>query len=149
MTEVLFYHMTESKLENTLPDLLGKSLDKGWNCVVQSGDQDILKEIDGHLWTYKPNSFLAHSMQEDGHEKDQPIWLTCGDENPNNAQIRFLVSKASPPELSNYERAVYLFDGHNEEAVSHARERWKLEKENGHTVTYWQQKADKSWGKKS
>ena len=34
MTEVLFYHLTESRLEDALPALLEKSLERGWRVVV-------------------------------------------------------------------------------------------------------------------
>jgi DNA polymerase-3 subunit chi len=35
MTEVLFYHLTESKLEDALPPLLDKSVERGWRVAVQ------------------------------------------------------------------------------------------------------------------
>ena len=35
MTEVLFYHLTESKLEDALPPLLEKSVERGWRVAVQ------------------------------------------------------------------------------------------------------------------
>lgn len=40
MSEVLFYHLTESKLEDALPPLLDKSLERGWRVVVQAGDAE-------------------------------------------------------------------------------------------------------------
>jgi hypothetical protein len=36
MTEVLFYHLQDVSLENVLPPLLEKSLERGWRVVVQS-----------------------------------------------------------------------------------------------------------------
>lgn len=149
MSEVLFYHMTEATLEKTLPGLLEKSGERGWRCIVQSGEETEIEKISTQLWTWRPSSFLAHSTKQDGLEADQPIWLTCTEDNPNSAQIRFMVENATPPDLSDYERGVYLFDGHSEKALSHARERWKIEKAAGHEVTYWQQKAGGGWEKKA
>ena len=40
MTEVLFYHLTESALEDALPPLLEKSLERGWRAVVQTGSDE-------------------------------------------------------------------------------------------------------------
>ena len=34
MTEVLFYHLTERKLEDALPPLLDKSVERGWRVAV-------------------------------------------------------------------------------------------------------------------
>ena len=33
---------------------------------------------------------------------DQPILLTTGEDNPNGAEIRFLVDGAVPPDLAGY-----------------------------------------------
>jgi DNA polymerase III subunit chi len=46
-----------------------------------------------------------------------------------------------------YERLVYMFDGHDPEAVEEARAAWKaLSADND--CTYWQQEANGRWVKK-
>lgn len=149
MTEVLFYHLTEHTLERALPGLLEKSLERGWRAVVQAGSDERLQALDSLLWTYRDESFLAHSMSEDDNAAHQPVFLTTGDANPNGAAIRFLVDGATPSSLEAYERAVYLFDGHDAEAVEQARGRWKAEKAAGHDITYWQQKPGGGWERKA
>jgi len=149
MTDVLFYHLTESNLEAALPTLLEKSLERGWKVVVQAGSQEKIEALDAHLWTYREDSFLAHGATSDGTEPMQPIWLTTEQDNPNGANIRFLVDGAVPSDLAGYERAVYMFDGHDNDAVLQARERWKIEKEAGFDLTYWQQKPNGGWEKKA
>jgi DNA polymerase III subunit chi len=149
MTEVLFYHLTERTLEQTLPGLLEKCLERQWRVVVQGGSDERLQALDGHLWTWREESFLPHGMLRDGSEARQPIWLTGGQDNPNDARVRFLIDNAEPPDLATYLRGIYLFDGHDAEAVEHARGRWKVEKAAGHEVTYWQQNARGGWEKKA
>ena len=149
MTEVLFYHLTESNLEAALPGLLEKSLERGWKVVVQAGSQERIESLDAHLWTYQEHSFLAHGFAKDGTQSMQPIWLTTETDNPNEANIRFMVDGAVPDDLAGYERAVYMFDGHDNDAVLQARERWKIEKEAGFDLTYWQQKPNGGWEKKA
>ena len=68
--------------------------------------------------------------------------------NANNAQIRFLVDNAEPDDLAGYERAVFLFDGHDAAQLDAARGHWKVMKAAGHAVTYWQQGPDRRWQKK-
>ena len=51
MAEILFYHLTERTLEETLPGLVEKSLERGWKVVVQSGVEERLETLDAHLWT--------------------------------------------------------------------------------------------------
>ncbi len=146
MTEVLFYHLTEHTLERALPGLLDKCLERDWKVVVQTGSQERCKALDSHLWTWRDDSFLPHAMEGDGAL--HPIWLTTETDNPNGAAVRFLVDGAEPGDLSAYTRAIYMFDGHDNEAVAQARARWKAEKEAGHDITYWQQNMGGGWEKK-
>lgn len=153
MTEILFYHLTEKTLEQVLPGLLEKSLSRGWKVVVQLGSQEQVEAMDTHLWTYREESFLGHGFSSDGTENLQPVWLTMQDDNPNEAKIRFLTGGAQIDEPSEYDRIVYMFDGHNNEAVEHARARWKLHKDasekSGDEQTYWKQTPNGGWEKKA
>jgi DNA polymerase-3 subunit chi len=149
MAEVLFYHMTESTLEDTLPGLLERSVGRGWRAVVQTGGEERRDALDQHLWTFRDDSFLAHGTDREPLAAEQPVLLTTGEGNQNQANIRFLVDGAVPPELAGYERAVFLFDGHDDGQVEAAREHWKTMKAAGHTVTYWQQTADRRWERKA
>ncbi|MGB7286172.1 MAG: DNA polymerase III subunit chi [Salaquimonas sp.] len=149
MAEVLFYHLTERTLEQTLPGLLEKCLERNWKSLVQFGDAQKLANMDSHLWTYRDDAFLPHSLDRNGAENEQPIFLTTELDNPNEAEIRFMVEGATPPSLEAYTRGIYIFDGHNEVQLSQARERWKIEKAAGHDVTYWQQGPKGGWEKKA
>ena len=149
MTEILFYHLTESTLEDALPGLLERSIGRGWRAVVQTGSEDRRDALDQHLWTFRDDSFIAHASDREAFPQEQPILLTTGDGNQNSAQIRFLVDGAEPPDLGCYERAVFLFDGHDTAQVEAARQHWKTMKTAGHAVTYWQQTADKRWERKA
>ncbi len=149
MTEVLFYHLTESTLEEALPTLLEKSVERGWRAVVQTGSEERRDALDGALWTYRDDSFLAHSVDTEPHAPDNPVLLTVTTENANGAQIRFLVDNAPAPDLSTYERAVFMFDGHDDDQLQGARASWKQLRQEGHTVTYWQQTAERRWERKA
>lgn len=152
MTEVLFYHLLAKPLEAVLPDLLEKSLARGWRAVVQGGNEARIEMLNTVLWTYRDESFLPHGSKEDGNAADQPVWLTCGDDNPNGAAIRFLIDGAALDDgeaVGTYERLVYMFDGNDPEALAGARERWKIEKAAGRDVTYWAQNDAGRWEKKA
>ncbi len=149
MADILFYHLTESTLEQALPGLLEKCLERGWRVVVQAASPERLEALDTHLWSYREDGFLPHAMVRDGSEALQPVWLTIGQDNPNGATIRFIVDGAAPPDLSDYARGVYLFDGHDNDALEQARGRWRDEKAAGHPVTYWQQTGRGGWEKKA
>lgn len=149
MAEVLFYHLTESRLEDALPPLLEKSLERGWRVVVQAGSHERCEALDTHLWTFRDDSFLPHGRAGEPHADMQPIILSADDGAPNAATVRFLVDGASPPDLSGYERVVFMFDGHDQAQVEAARSEWKTLKAQGHALTYWQQSASGRWEKKA
>ncbi len=149
MTEVLFYHLEKRTLEHVLPGLLEKCLERGWRTVVQTGTRERRDALDQRLWDYRDDTFLAHGTAADGHDGDQPVFLTDGPDNPNQAVVRFLVDRAEPPDLADYQRAVYLFDGHDTDAVADARRRWKAASAAGFDVTYWQQNEAGRWEKRA
>ncbi|MBO0661990.1 DNA polymerase III subunit chi [Jiella sp. MQZ9-1] len=150
MTEVLFYHLTESRLEQALPDLLEKSLARGWRVVVQCSSEERRDALDNHLWTYREDSFLPHGSDRESSGALQPILLTVDPaQRANDPQVRFLVDGAVPRSLADYVRAVYLFDGHDTDQLDTARARWTAEKAAGHAVTYWQQTEEGRWVKKA
>lgn len=149
MTEVLFYHLTESTLEEALPPLLEKSLARGWRAVVQVGGEERRDALDQHLWTWRDDSFLAHGTEHDHHASRQPVLLTTGAGNVNGAQIRFMADGAAPPDLAGYQRAVFLFDGHDTAQLEQAREHWKAVKAAGLAATYWQQTPERRWERKA
>lgn len=149
MTEVLFYHLEHQPLEQVLPSLIERSLERGWRVVVQAGTPERLEAIDTHLWTYRDDSFLPHGTSKDGAGGDHPVWLTVESDNPNGAAIRFLVDGAEAEAFSGYERIVLLFDGRDTVAVERARTSWKLAKASGCSCTYWQQGSGGRWEKKA
>lgn len=149
MAEALFYHLTESTLEQALPPLLEKSLQRGWRAVVQIGSEERRDALDAHLWTFRDDSFLAHGTDREPHAAEQPVLLTTGDGNPNEARIRFIVDGAVPPDLAGYERAVFMFDGHDAAQLDAARLHWKEMKAAGHDVTYWQQTPEGRWERRA
>ena len=148
-TEVLFYHLQRAPLERVLPDLLEKSLQRGWRAVVQASTPERLDALDTMLWTYRDESFLPHGTAREGDAERQPVYLTTAEDNPNGAAIRFFVEGAEAHDLAPYERAVYLFDGHDPDAVERARGQWTAAKAAGHAVTYWQQNERGRWEKKA
>ena len=154
MTEVLFYHLQNMALENVLPPLLEKSLERGWRVVVQSTSQGRVDALDAHLWTYRDDSFLPHatwraadvSRAGAGDAQDQPIVLAVEEGNPNRANVRFLIDNAALPADSDaYERLVLVFNGDDGEALAAARGAWTDCKSRGFEVTYWQADERGRW----
>ncbi|CDN47251.1 MULTISPECIES: DNA polymerase III subunit chi [Neorhizobium] len=149
MTEVLFYHLTESKLEDALPALLEKSVERGWKVAVQTSGDVRRDFLDAHLWTFREDSFLPHGTDASPMAEAQPVLLTSAAENGNGATVRFLVDGAEPPPIADYDRIVFMFDGYDAVQLDNARAQWKKLKGEGHALTYWQQSEEGRWVKKA
>ena len=147
--EVWFYHLERTALDHALPELLEKTLTRGWRAIVRTTTDDRIEHLDGWLWSFRDDSFLAHGTDGEPMAERQPILLTTRPENRNEAQALFLVDGAEAGPLEGYERCILMFDGRDEAATSEARGRWKAFKAAGHPVSYWRQGAERGWGREA
>ena len=146
MTELLFYHLHRQPIEKVLPALLEKSLERGWRVVVQASSEERVEALDAYLWTYRDDSFLPHGTTKESEAAMQPVLLTTRDDNPNGANVRFLIDGAAVPgDAASYARIVLLFDGEDDDAVAAVRARFAEAKAQGFEVTYWQPDAQGRW----
>lgn len=149
MTEALFYHLQTRSLEQALPGLLEKCVERGWRTVVQTGSVERRDALDAALWTYSEESFLPHGVRPE-ELNDRAIRLTAEPDPADGATVRFLVDRARLPEdASLYDRLVFVFDGNDPEAVLDAREQWKAVKSAAMAPTYWIQDERGRWSKKA
>jgi len=149
MTELLFYHLDRRSLEGVLPQLLERSVERGWRAVVQMASEERVDALDAHLWTYRDDSFLPHGTWRDPMASEQPVVLTVNDDNLNRASVRFLLDGAAvPADADSYERIVLVFDGDDPDAVAAARAHWGDAKSRGFAVTYWQPDEEGRWQRK-
>ena len=154
MAEIAFYHLTTRSIEQTLPILLERSLARGWRVVVQAASPRRLTQLDQHLWSYRPESFLPHGGKADAQPQTQPIYLTCETDNPNDADVRFFIEAAQiAPVMAGAgaprERAALLFSGADEAELADARAQWKELREAGYSLAYHQQDDAGKWVEKA
>lgn len=149
MTEIRFYHLQRTRLEETLPVILERCHARGERVVVVAGSAERVEALAAHLWTYRPDSFLPHGTAKDGDGAAQPIYLTAGTENPNGAEVLVLSDGATHPAIGGFRLACELFDGQDDDAVAAARQRWQAYREAGHALVYFQQTPAGKWEEKA
>ena len=147
--EVWFYHLERTSLDQALPELLEKTLARGWRALVRSTERERVEHLDGWLWSYRDDSFLPHGPDDESLAERQPVLITTAMGNPNAANALFLIDGAEAGALSGYERCVLLFDGRDEAAVAAARGRWSGFKAAGCAVSYWRQGETSGWRKEA
>ena len=143
--EIWFYHLERSTLDQVLPELLDRTLQRGWRALVRVGDPGLMETLDERLWAWREDAFLAHGRADQPHAERQPILLTSGTANGNGAQALFIVDGAELGATKGFERCMIIFDGRDEAALTGARARWKALKEAGADLAYWRQSAEGSW----
>ena len=149
MADIAFYHLQRSNLEDALPKLLEHTLKAGKRALVRAGSVERVEALNAILWTHGKDSWLPHGSAKDGYAEDQPIWLTAEEDNPNAATFVFLTDGIEATDVDQFERCFDLFDGNDETSVTAARDRWKIHKEAGHDLHYWQQDENGRWVEKS
>lgn len=145
--EIWFYHLERSTLDQVLPTLLERTLQRGWRALIRARQGRRLDDIDALLWTYREDSFLPHGLASEPHADRQPVLLSESAENPNNAQALFIVDDAETGVTEAFERCFIIFDGRDETALESARKRWRTLKADGANLSYWRQDEDGRWEK--
>lgn len=143
---IQFYQLLTTPLERALPKLMEKAFAQGMRTVVR-GSPPQVKRLDDVLWTYDPNSFLPHGDASAPQAERQPIYLTAGEEMPNEAKLLVITDGRMAASPESFERIFDIFDGGNEETIAAARARWSAYKEKGYALTYIRQKDDGGWEK--
>jgi len=147
VSEFRFLHLERRRIDQALPDILEGALAAGWRVVIQAASEERIEALNERLWTYSDESFLPHGSARDGDPHAQPIYLTAGEDNPNGAQLRVLLSGVSAAALAEagYERVALLFDGRDEEAVADARRQWTEVRAADVAPSYWREGEDGGW----
>ena len=149
LLQIDFYHLRDADLATPLAMLAHKTVTSGHKLLILA-QKDCHAAISERLWSFQPDSFLAHAADEDqGHEYAQ-IWLTS-DVAANQIDARFLALTAGlePPEVQKFDRVFHLFDGTSETTVSAARDSWKRwSRADDVTCRYFAQDDQGRWSQK-
>lgn len=148
MTEISFYHFVSSPLEAVLPKLLEKVISSGQKAVVLTASEEKMDLLNTVLWTYSTRTFLPHGSQKDEFHSEQPIYITCREENPAGADVLVITEGLEPAFIGNFSRCLDLFDGTSEEETAKARKRWGHYKKANYILNYFQQTEQGGWEKK-
>jgi DNA polymerase-3 subunit chi len=151
MSRIDFYHLQKQTLDEVLPKLVEKAYGTGAKIKIKIGNEARVEFINSLLWTYNEESFIPHGSKKDGFAKEQPIWLSSEDDNPNQSEMLFLVDGADIElsQIGNFSRIFNIFDGNNEASLQQARDFWKSLSTTDNEKNYFQQDDNGRWNKKA
>jgi DNA polymerase III subunit chi len=151
MGAAYFYHLTDGPLESTLPALVAKAQQAGWRVEIRGTDAARIAALDLALWQGGQDGFLPHGIAGGLHDADQPVLLTAtGQVAANGPACVMCIDRAeiAVAEVQALARVCILFDGHDGEALDHARAQWKRLTDAGCAAQYWAQDGG-GWTKKA
>ena len=150
MSEFRFLHLERRRIDQALPDILEEALAAGWRVVVQAASEERVEALNERLWTYSDESFLPHGSARDGEPQAHPIYLTAGDDNPNGARLRVLLSGVPAAAFADSglrARRRCCSTGATRQAVAEARREWTEVKAAGAAPSYWREGDDGGWAR--
>ncbi|MEM7004908.1 MAG: DNA polymerase III subunit chi [Pseudomonadota bacterium] len=142
-----FYHLERTTLEQAVGPLLEKCLERGWRVLAVSERPERRAALDEALWTYTDGSFLPHGRAEaEGLDpSDQPVLISEKPENINGSSACLLMDGVDLPVDAAFERCMVMFDGGDKSTRDLARQQFKVAKDAGQTVRYFQQTGRGGW----
>jgi DNA polymerase-3 subunit chi len=148
MTQVDFYHLSQSDLETALMMLLKKTIAAGKTGLILC-PKPAAAALDAALWSHDPASWLAHGVDDAAGSDIAPLWISTDPAtNPIKAPFAFLVHGQEPESLDGFERVFNLFDGRSDAQITGARAQWKAWGGNaGLALSYYAQGDDGRWQK--
>ena len=145
MADVWFYHLERKPVDDELPGLLQRGLERGVRMAVVTTTTERVKELSQKLWGIEDTAFIPHGCEGEPLPEQQPIYLSADGGVPNAAGFRFFIDGTAPDAMTGIERASILFDGRDETAVQQARDLWRRFKAEAVPIRYWKQDEEGRW----
>ena len=149
MSEVYFYHLTQTRLEVALPKILERALAADWSVELRVGAEANVNEVSDAIWKGPDDSFLPHCLADNDKLQEYPIVL-CKSPLAELRDCLVVINQAElkKNEEEKFKRVCFLFDSRNELELKNAREVWKKLSTAGVETVYWAEDNGK-WKKNS
>ena len=148
MSEVFFYHLTQTRLDVALPKILERAVSAEWLVELRIGMESDVRSISDAIWKGPDDSFLPHCLESNDKLHDYPIVLS---KSPLSELRDCLViieqAELHHNEVEKFKRVCLLFDSKNEFYLTNARASWKSLSDAGVNTVYWAEDQG-TWKKK-
>ena len=148
MSEVFFYHLTQTRLDVALPKILERAVSAEWLVELRIGMESDVRSISDAIWKGPDDSFLPHCLEDNDKLHDYPIVLSKSPLSElRDCLIVIEQAELQNSEIEKFKRVCLLFDSKNEVELTKARESWKSLSDAGVNTVYWAEDKGK-WKKK-
>ncbi|MEM8660366.1 MAG: DNA polymerase III subunit chi [Pseudomonadota bacterium] len=134
MTRVGFYVIQSAEAERRLSvavRLTDKAFQRGHKIYINAVDEQQARALDTLLWTYRPSSFLPHSLPDAEHPEQ--IGIGWGQEPSNHNDLLINLQLTVPPFFSRFQRVAEVVT-QDSESLKAQRRSWRFYKERGYQL---------------
>ena len=134
MTRVDFYVLTHQEIQQRLLfacKLAEQIMRKGRKIYVHTPDESTAKAVDDLLWSFKPESFVPHSLVEE--HRGEPIGIGWGEQPGNHNDVMINLDLQVPTFVGRFERVseIVVQEANCRDAL---RNSYKFYKERGYPL---------------
>lgn len=144
MSKITFYQVMNDEVIKASCIILEKCYKNDLKTFVHAGNEEIKKILNKNLWTFAQKSFIPHGSDEDPDPSMQPIYISCKDECPIEANCLMLLGKYRK-DIGDYSRVLVMVDGLEATDVENAQSLSNSLKNLGHKVEYYKQNRSGGW----
>lgn len=136
MTQIDFYILQNERAgqrDRTLCQLVQKIYGLGHEiCILAEGPTDA-RQLDQLLWTFNPNSFIPHEIEDGSHQCSSPIRITLPDQDNPATDVLINLRPTIPQHPDQHQRIVEIIDGDDTRRQT-GRERYRQYQSLGLTI---------------
>tara|TARA_R110000787_G_scaffold123580_12_gene234674 strand:+ start:6252 stop:6701 length:450 start_codon:yes stop_codon:yes gene_type:complete len=149
VTRIDFYLLSSSDAVATVCRLCEKAVGAGKRIYVLATDGALAEQLDGALWSFRQNSFIAHERfhGEAITEPQPPILIGDLEAPPSHHDILVNLGAQIPDWFSSFERVLEVVDS-DENRRSKSRERFRFYRERGYPLKTYAQTEAGGWQQK-
>lgn len=140
MTRIDFYQSAEDELAFTCR-LIHKAYRQGLSIYVHTADAAQAERLDEALWTFRPDSFIAHALQSADADTDTEAPVIIGHSpdydhaSAKAPEVLVNLSNTVPDFFTNFNRVAEIVPANKAQRLK-ARENFNYYKEANHTPQY-------------
>lgn len=126
-TRVEFINLGQAgaPLETAVARLAAYHFAAGARVLITALGQAQAGRLDEALWAFDPASFIPHGVSPAMDEADEPVLITTGEPNPNQAEVLIMARPLEPPPLGDFRLIIDFVPAGQGPELEEARARYK------------------------
>jgi DNA polymerase-3 subunit chi len=137
MTEVIFVEVTASRMEMRACEIAEHTHAQGDRLQIMALDEEQAARLDDLLWTYKPDSFVPHTLWK-GMDNDsaQPVVITTQKERVSGIASLLTMDYCPVEMVQQFSKVIHVVVVDNQERLEASRRYWTLLKDAGFSLSH-------------